>query len=290
MRAIALILSCLAALTLAPAVQAQGVSAEDMRAAEDSVAMRDYYPEGYYDVRVAAEATIAKWPRERDEMLDYCESGSDYGRASAYGNAQGAGSGRCYEVMDCAWQPVPANDDDPAYTRFGAVALEIARLRSELDRLGYPTGVYARPIDEFERRMVESGTALEGEAADDARKDLVDTLERRRSRLAPQTLSIVNDAPCDPLPDGPIIVRTVPTGGEVLLINAFSFNVCTRRQPDPWDRFACRWNEWVPGEMRTQPYGRFMYQVTWPDGTNRRGSREIVRDAGEESVTVTFRK
>lgn len=261
-----------------------------MRAAEDSVPMRDYYPEGYHDVRIAAEVTIAKWPRERDEMLDYCVSGSDYGRASNYGPGPGRDGGRCYEVMDCAWQPVPANEDDPAYTRFGAVALEIACLRSELDRLGFPTSVYSRPIDDFERRMVESGSPLEDEAAEDARKDLVDTLEKRRARLAAQMLPIANEVPCDPLPDGPIIVRTVPGDGEVLLINAFAFNVCTRRQPDPWDRFACRWTEWVPGEMRTRPYGRFMYQVTWPDGANRRGSREIVRDQGEESVTVTFRK
>lgn len=288
MRAVAILPAVLAALSLAPAAQAQGVSPEDLRAAEDAVPMRDYYPEGYYDIRVVAEATIAEWPRERDAILDYCETGSDYGRASAYGRERGGG--RCYEVMDCAWQPVPEDEDDPAYSQFSAIAIEIARLRSELDRLGYSRNVYARAIDDFERRMVEGGTPLDAEAADEARAQLVETLETRRARLAPQMLPIVNEVPCAALPDGPIIVRTAPAGGEVLLINAFAFNVCTRRQPDPWDRFACRWTEWVPGEMRTRPYGRFMYQVTWPDGANRRGSREIVRGAGEESVTVTFRK
>lgn len=292
MRVLALAFIGAVALMPVAGVQAQGVSAEDMRALEEDVSSEDFYPEGYYDVRIAAEATIAKWPRERDEMLGGCLSGSGYGRGSDNGGGfdygRGRGRGRCYEVMDCAWQPVPVNEDDPAYTRFGAIALEIARLRSELDLLGYPRTVYVRAVANFEERLL-SGDTLESESAtEEARDRLVRTLERRRAMHASGMQPIINEEPCDPLPDGPIVVRTVPEGGEVLLINAFAFNVCTRRQPDPWDRFACRWNEWVPGEPRSRPYGRFMYQVRWPDGTNRRGTREIAREMSEETVTVTF--
>ena len=87
-----------------------------------------------------------------------------------------------------------------------------------------------------------------------------------------------------------VVVRTSPPGAEVLLISGFSFKVCTRRQPDPWDRFACKWNEVETGIGRPLS-GRYVYQVRWPDGTLRKGSREIIPDyeAGA-AVTVTFRK
>ena len=49
-------------------------------------------------------------------------------------------------------------------------------------------------------------------------------------------------------------------------------------------------DEWETGVARTKPYGRFVYQVKWPDGVVRKGTREIVPDIEEQAVTVTFRK
>ena len=87
-----------------------------------------------------------------------------------------------------------------------------------------------------------------------------------------------------------MIVRTSPPLGEVLMINAFAFKVCTRKKPDPWDRFACKWNEIETGVDQTLS-GRYVYQVKWPDGTVRRGTREIVPSYDDEpKVTVTFKK
>ena len=79
---------------------------------------------------------------------------------------------------------------------------------------------------------------------------------------------------------------TQPPEGEVLMISAFAFKVCVLRKPDPWDRFACRWNEIETGAAKPMS-GRFVYQVKWPDGTVRKGTREI---APGGSSTVTFRK
>ena len=74
------------------------------------------------------------------------------------------------------------------------------------------------------------------------------------------------------------------------MINAFAFKVCTRKKPDPWDRFACKWNEIETGVDQTLS-GRYVYQVKWPDGTVHKGTREIVPSYDDEpKVTVTFKK
>ena len=88
-----------------------------------------------------------------------------------------------------------------------------------------------------------------------------------------------------PRPRG-VVLKTEPAGGELLLINAFAFKVCMRKQQDPWDRMACRWNETETGVARPMS-GRFVYQVQWPDGAVRKGTREI---APEQSGAVTFKK
>ncbi len=92
-----------------------------------------------------------------------------------------------------------------------------------------------------------------------------------------------------PSPTG-VTLATVPAAGEVLLINAFAFKVCMRKQADPWDRFACKWNEVETGIARPLS-GRFVYQVRWPDGTVRKGTREIIAGQnGAAASTVTFKK
>lgn len=270
-----------------------------LKAIETAIPARDWYPAGYYDVRIAAEAQIAEAPRAQSQIVFDCFEGG----------------GQCYDVIDCNAEGAPVSPDDPALSRYGRTALEISRLRAELGRLGYPEAAYAGPLGDYERKLIAlDGARSEADirAADtfvppddtapppvtddfedpaaglDA--ELAAAIEANRLRLAPGLPRVIVEGGCGAGEGGPIIVRTVPAGGEVLLINAFAFKVCTRRQPDPWDRFACKWNEWETGVARTKPYGRFVYQVTWPDGVVRKGTREIIPNMEETSVTVTFRK
>lgn len=268
-----------------------------LKAIEAAIPARDWYPPGYYDVRIAAEAQIAEAPRARSQILFDCFEGG----------------GQCYDVIDCTAEGVPFTPDDPALSRYGRTALEISRLRAELARLSYPEAVYARPLVDYERKLIaidggrsEADVKLAGtftppddtapppgdfdDPAAGLDAELAAAIEANRRRLAPTLPRVIVEGGCGAGEGGPIVVRTVPAGGEVLLINAFAFKVCTRRQPDPWDRFACKWNEWETGVARTKPYGRFVYQVKWPDGVVRKGTREIAPNMEETSVTVTFRK
>lgn len=269
-----------------------------LKAIEAAIPARNWYPAGYYDVRIAAEAQIAEAPRARKTIVFDCFEGG----------------GQCYDVIDCTAEGAQFNPDDPVLSRYGTTALEISRLRGELARLGYPEAVYAGPLADYERKLLaidaersEADVKLAGgftppddqapPVADDfddpaagLDAELAAAIEANRRRLAPGLPRVIVEGGCGAGEGGPIIVRTEPAGGEVLLINAFAFKVCTRRQPDPWDRFACKWNEWETGVARTKPYGRFVYQVKWPDGVVRKGTREIVPNMEETSVTVTFRK
>lgn len=269
-----------------------------LKAIEAAIPARDWYPAGYYDVRIAAEAQIAEAPRARKTIVLDCFEGG----------------GQCYDVIDCTAEGAQFNPDDPALSRYGTTALEISRLRGELARLGYPKAVYAAPLADYERKLLAvdaerseadvklaGGFVPPGDAAPPPAGDFDDpaagldaelaaAIEANRLRLAPGLPRVIVEGGCGAGEGGPIIVRTEPAGGEVLLINAFAFKVCTRRQPDPWDRFACKWNEWETGVARTKPYGRFVYQVKWPDGVVRKGTREIAPNMEETSVTVTFRK
>ncbi|WP_144037942.1 hypothetical protein [Sphingopyxis sp. KK2] len=83
-----------------------------------------------------------------------------------------------------------------------------------------------------------------------------------------------------------IVFQTSPPSGEVLMVSAFAFKLCQRKNADPWDRFKCRWNEIETGVPKPLS-GRFVYQVKWPDGTVRKGTREI---APAEDAAVTFKK
>jgi hypothetical protein len=67
---------------------------------------------------------------------------------------------------------------------------------------------------------------------------------------------------------------TSPPNAEIWLVSAFAFRVCQRKVPDPWDRLGCRWTEIQTGANKPLS-GRFIYQVRWPDGTVRKGARDI---------------
>ena len=299
------------------------IDAAGLKAIETRVPPQSWYPDGYYDIRIAAEGQVADFPRETLTM-DWGDGQPPY-----------------YDVVDCNAEYVSLDETDPLTARYGPVALEVARLRAEFERMKYPLAVYAGPLLEFEKAKIEeaktapepvseaemseamameasaAADAAVAEAAADAAADaasmeaappadggmdetetyndpyflLAKAVEANRERLAPKLPKVLADGGCGAGEGSSVIVKTVPPQGEVLLINAFAFKVCTRKKPDPWDRFACKWNEIETG-VEKQLSGRYVYQVKWPDGTVRKGTRDIVPNYEDEAVAavVTFKK
>jgi hypothetical protein len=289
-----------------------------LKAIEAEVPPQRWYPDGYYDVRIAAEADAAEQARPMSELV----------------NDWGDGLGKRYDVYDCSAASPPALEVDPVTARYGFAASEVARLRSELKRLKYPAALYAGPLLAFEQAQIAEAASgpdpqaeairlAEWEAAyaaaekageeppafdageadassdsgeetadqiDDPYSALANGLEANRLRLAPKLPKIVVEGGCGAGEGAPIIVKTSPPGGEVLLVNAFAFKVCTRKTPDPWDRFKCKWNEIETGVEKPLS-GRYVYQVKWPDGAVRKGTRDIIAgEDGEPAAIVTFKK
>lgn len=356
---------------LASEEEARPLDARTMERLEKDVPPQSWYPDGYYDVRIAAETQVAETLRTADLLTRPCD----------------ADSGRCYDPSDSVADRIDADESDPGVIRYGSIALEVARLRQEMGRIGYPAAVYEAPLAAFERKLVEAvaDKPLSESFENAAARDFRVAVETNRLKIAPKLPYIVgggpdddgakpagllvvrmtgpsarrypagtrlkaedklilaagdtivlvqgngvrtlkgpgvfkpenvaqtknpeaarllsrgatmrsrggftrNSGPSGAAPQRGVVVMTSPPGAEVLLINGFSFKVCTRKQPDPWDRFACKWNEVETGIGRPLS-GRYVYQVRWPDGTLRKGTREIIPDydAGA-SVTVTFRK
>jgi len=293
------------------------IDAAGLKAIEAKVPPQNWYPDGYYDIRIAAEGQMADFPRDTLTM-DWGDGEPPY-----------------YDVVDCNAEYVSLDATDPLTARYGGVALEVARLRAEFERMKYPLAVYAEPLLAFEKAQIEAAktapepmteaeitaaetasenadaAAVEAEAAaaaaeaaaatvdEDAPLDmssdpyftLAEAVEANRQRLAPKLPKVLADGGCGAGEGSAVIVKTSPPKGEVLLINAFAFKVCTRKQPDPWDRFACKWTEVETG-VEKQLSGRYVYQVRWPDGVVRKGTREIVPNYDDDSVAavVTFKK
>lgn len=301
------------------------LDAAGLKAIEAKVPPQGWYPDGYYDIRIAAEGQIADFPRDQLTM-DWGDGQPPY-----------------YDVIDCNAEFVSLDETDPLTARYGPVALEVARLRGEFERLKYPAAVYAAPLLAFEQAKIEEAkaapepmseaemseamameasaadaavadaaadAAMTAEAADaaaaaaaaaDASMDASETsndpyfllakaVEANRQRLAPKLPKVLADGGCGAGEGSAVIVKTLPPQGEVLLINAFAFKVCTRKKPDPWDRFACKWTEIETG-VEKQLSGRYVYQVKWPDGVVRKGTRDITPNYDDETAaTVTFKK
>ncbi|WP_428679318.1 hypothetical protein [Sphingopyxis sp.] len=293
------------------------IDAAGLKAIEAKVPPQSWYPDGYYDIRIAAEGQMADFPRDKLTM-DWGDGEPPY-----------------YDVIDCNAEYVRLDDTDPLTARYGGVALETARLRAEFERMKYPLAVYAGPLLAFEKAKIEeakngpeplseaeTAAAEEGMAGDAAAIEVADAaaaaadaaaaavdatagdetytdpyfalaeaVEANRQRLAPKLPKVLADGGCGAGEGSAVIVKTSPPQGEVLLINAFAFKVCTRKKPDPWDRFACKWTEVETG-VEKQLSGRYVYQVRWPDGVVRKGTRDIVPNYDDESVAaiVTFKK
>jgi len=315
----AAMIAAIAALSLPFSALAQvPPDAAALKAIEAGVPRQSWYPEGYYDVRIAAESEQPELQvRTRDLVVDW-----------------GDGEGKRYDVVDCGVEPPPALEVDPVTARYGFVASEVARIRADLGRLKFPAALYAEPLLAFEKAKIEEAAAApdpqaealriaEWEAAVAAAKragtepppfesdaEAIDTkatddggsayedpyfalaraIEANRQRQAPKLTKVVAEGGCGAGGVGPVIVKTVPPLGEVLLVNAFAFKVCTRKTANPWDRFACKWNEIETG-VEKDLAGRYVYQVRWPDGAVRKGTRDITPEYDtDEAVTVTFKK
>lgn len=286
-----------------------------MKALETAVPKQSWYPDGYYDVRIAAEAEVA-------EAIP----------------SSPPGPGEEFNLMACHVQKPMFGADDPLLVSYGGIALETARLRSELGRRHFPEALYAAPLAAFERERIvavlpkgevyaaladalnaRDGTSSPGRppvvAFDDCPRppspppppppppDAADPFELGKPGKSASNVTsprkpatVVKSTPnvtASPKPAAAIPRRapgvtftTQPPAGEVLMINAFAFKVCVRKNPDPWDRFQCKWNEIETGVARPLS-GRFVYQVRWPDGTVRKGTREI---APADTGAVTFKK
>lgn len=288
-----------------PVQAAEPANAATLKRLEAKAPPQDWYPEGYYDARIAAEAELAETPAPVKELVQDWNDGL----------------GRRYDILGCGGYAIVPSDVDKATMRYGDIALEISRMRSELERLGYPAAVYAGPLATYERHLVERATArtdaevllsvgLEADENldipfDESAPPMPDeppeadyppefelgaAIEANRKRMAPALPMVVADGGCGDAPPAPVIVHTEPPGGTVMLISAFAFKVCTRKLPDPWDRFACRWNEVETGKP-TEIRGRNVFQIRWPDGTERRGIREFqLNYNSDEPTTATFRK
>lgn len=325
MRMAGMLMLLAAAASPVTATAKEPLDAAGLKAIETKVPPQSWYPDGYYDIRIAAEGQVADFPRETLTM-DWGDGQPPY-----------------YDVIDCNAEYVSLDETDPLTARYGPVALEVARLRAEFERMKYPLAVYAAPLLAFEQAKIEEAkaapepmseaemgdamameasaadaavaeaaadAAMTAEAADaaaaaaaaaDAGMDasesyndpyflLAKAVEANRERLAPKLPKVLADGGCGAGEGSAVIVKTVPPRGEVLLINAFAFKVCTRKKPDPWDRFACKWNEIETG-VEKQLSGRYVYQVKWPDGTVRKGTRDIVPNYDDDTAaTVTFKK
>ncbi len=309
------LMAIIAALTLPLPVAAQAPpDAAKLKAIETKVPAQSWYPEGYYDIRIAAEAQMAEEPRELKTMVVDWEDGL----------------GKRYDVIDCSADYYSDYADyDAAMIRYSRIAVDVSRIRSELERLGYPLAAYAAPLAKYEKALVEEAAkrsdaevlidaglsppdddraadaAAAAEEAAMAEADAADVesdwesspayvlaaeIEANRLRLAPKLPKVVIEGGCGAGEGAPVIVKTSPPGGEVLFANAFAFKVCTRKTPDPWDRFKCKWNEIETG-VEKQLSGRYVYQIKWPDGTVRKGTREIVAgEDGDPASVVTFKK
>ena len=256
-----------------------------MRGLEAAVPKQDWYPDGYYDIRIAAEAEVAEVAAHPPTNRPVTPGGDA-------------------NLIACDAQKIDPGASDPLLQRYGSAALETARLRVQLGRLGYPATISAEPLLAFERNRLAVADGHDG--AGDPYEALAEALNAARASELPEVFAFAECTPPPmaapspaPIPRrGVTAVRppraagvtfvTQPPAGEVLMINAFAFKVCTRKQPDPWDRFQCRWNEIETGVAKPMS-GRFVYQVKWPDGTVRKGTREVAPGPGG-SATVTFRK
>lgn len=277
-------------------------TSEQLDAIAADIPDREWYPDGYYDIRIAAVADFREAERARKaafaEMTGEPEA-NYYGDASSYDQVN---LGNC-NVEDFSG----VGEEGSALSEYIWVANDMAGFRDALERAGFPEAIIDSALLDFERRWLAL-IAIRSDDRDPADVDFESEFgivgfngESHPLQMLLEELNAARTGAHADLPevimaDGcggegpPVILRTAPNNGQVWIISAFAFRVCTRRNPDPWDKFACRWNEVETG-TESGLAGRYVYEVIWPDGTSRRGSREIRGDMMTwEPKTITLRK
>lgn len=267
------------------------------------VADQSYYPAGYRDLRIAARAQMATFPRSKDIVL-----------MPSYDDKPQ------YDLIDCNAEAVDVHDPDPVVARYGDLALEVSRIEAELGRLGYKREVWEQPLLAYEHEQLDwlakhDPPALEAieEGSDPVAVDQVSAdqtltgteqteteiepdrltllareMDARRMKLQRRKPQIVTEGGCG-AGEGGFKIRIEPANGSLWLINAFAFRVCERKVPDPWDHNACGWTQYSAGDEATAS-GRYIYEARWPGGTVRRGARILEGDpSGEDMIEITFR-
>ena len=275
-------------------------SAEQLDEVAARIPEQDWYPEGYYDIRIAFAADYPE--AERARIAAYV---TNFGLTpeSYYGEGpiDSVNLGDC-DVEDFGDAPYDSIESD-----FLFIAKDMTYFSAALDRVGWPAEIYGPILLDYERnRLAEAVARASGR--DMAEIDFeaefgiagfdpdTNTLSEMMDRLNAARVGEHSDLPEVVLADGcggespPVILRTAPGNGQVWIISAFAFRVCTRKLENPWDKFECRWNEVETG-AESGLGGRYVYEVIWPDGTSRRGTREIRGDVMTwEPRTITFRK
>lgn len=252
-----------------------------------------WYPPGYLELRQIAAVHVETIPRDRAWVL------IDWGD----------GSGLSYGVVDCEIGQDLPDGMDYDEVQLAALALDIARMRSELRELDYRQDVYDGPLLDYERAALADIEVRRTERLRDPENhpiypqyrydaepnfellgELARDMESRRRRLQPEKWRIDGQNGCGS-GYGPFTIELVPGNGRLWLINAFAFRVCERKVPNPWDHQACGWTEYVTGDD-TMATGRYMYEVRWPGGAVQRGARLLQPDMSdyENGEVVVFRR
>ena len=289
-RVTTIVLAAIAVLLAAPSPAA----AKPAPPAEASVPDQPWYPPGYRDLRIAAEETVKTFPRDPRTVL-----WEDWDNPRK----------QTYDVIDCSLGYDLPETDDRQVDWQSRLALDIARMRSELRRLGYRPEIYDHPLLDHERGMLaqiadpkafqapdDPGVAAEGDAAGEetpvyydefwGKEALAAAMEANRRRLQPGKPRIIMEGGCG-AGEVEFSVALSPPNGRLWLINAFAFKVCERKMADPWNHQACGWSEFASGETTTAS-GRYMYEARWPDGTVKRGAK--VLEETEDGGAIVIRR
>jgi len=252
---------------------------------------RDWYPEGYLDLRIAAAEQVETFA---EPIFTY-------------------------ELYQCTLGDELPEDMTEDERELAKVALQIAAYRSDFVEIGYPLEVYDQVLLEYERWMLTGDVPEWGRAAaelleqpipeiDESDVDwtpervaeielaqygmlaaLKTVLEQRRLQFSPRKPIFFIEGGCGAGEDE-FEIKLVPANGELWLVNAFAFRVCERRTADPWNHRACGWTQFVAGDT-TFASGRYMFEARWPNGTVKRGARVLQPNYNSDDPgSVIFRR
>lgn len=111
-----------------------------------------------------------------------------------------------YDLIDCDSEYFVPEGVDPLISRYRSLAMEVARIGSELRRLGYSAQIYEQPLREHERTAL--ARIMREKAAEGGDESLIDedpyealyplaaAMESNRARLQPRKPAIKAEGGC----------------------------------------------------------------------------------------------